>query len=784
MPSSNLYSHPGRLLEDHLIGAAEISRLFCKDKTLPDKEILTDIIGIIALSHDLGKATGFFQNYLNAEERDKEKLKNRPETHHGLFSSVCAYYLVKESLNRAGREFGYYPVFAFEAVKRHHGNLRDLRDELILDEKDKKLLKKQLEDIKEENLAALAEHLFEAGLPVVLTKDIVSQWIDGLSKEFRGHKKVFRQNSGSIDNYILLNLIYSILLDADKSDVVIREINFFERQTDNISANIVDVYKSKKAFEELPINILRESAYREVIDRDIDLQHRLYSINIPTGLGKTLTSFSFALRLREAVRDKTQSRSIPRIIYALPFLSIIEQNAGVFEDVLKINNAIPYSNILLKHHHLSEIFYQREKDEEFETDAAKIMIEGWNSEIIVTTFVQLFHTLISNKNRSLRKFHKLTGSVIILDEIQSIPVKYWLLIKKMFRVLTETLNVYIVFVTATEPLIFEKNDMVGLLESKKYFHGVNRVSLKPLIDKDITLEELYDTFTIEQGKRYLFIFNTISSARRYYDLIKSDYKDISYLSTHIIPKERLSRIKDMKKGKYNIVVTTQLVEAGVDIDFDVIVRDMAPLDSINQASGRCNRNNNSSQGLVYVVSLKNENNRSYASYIYDPVLLDITRRILAKYRAINESRFLELIDEYYKETLSKKTQDNSREILKAIERLRYDSEDQETPAIANFKLIEEDYSKKDVFIESDGDAVLVWNKYNEIGNIKNLFKRKKAFNEIKADYYKYVISIPAKVKNSPPEIGHLCYVNNTVLSDYYDIETGFISKDERSIVIW
>ena len=354
----------------------------------------------------------------------------------------------------------------------------------------------------------------------------------------------------------------------------------------------------------------------------------------------------------------------------------------------------------------------------------------------------------------------------------------------MFRVLTETLNVYIVFVTATEPLIFEKNDMVGLLESKKYFHGVNRVSLKPLIDKDITLEELYDTFTIEQGKRYLFIFNTISSARRYYDLIKSDYKDISYLSTHIIPKERLSRIKDMKKGKYKIVVTTQLVEAGVDIDFDVIVRDMAPLDSVNQASGRCNRNNNSSQGLVYVVSLKSENNRSYASYIYDPVLLDITRKILAKYRAINESRFLELIDEYYKETLSKKTQDNSREILEAIERLRYDSEDQETPAIADFKLIEEDYSKKDVFIESDGDAVLVWNKHNEIGKIKNLFERKKAFNEIKADFYKYVISIPAKVKNSPPEIGHLCYVNNTVLSDYYDIETGFITKDERSLVIW
>ena len=784
LPSSNLYSHPDRLLEDHLIGVASLSRLFCKDKSLPDQEILMDVTGIIALSHDLGKATSFFQDYLNAGEKDKERLKNQPETHHGLFSAVCAYYLVKESLDRAEIDFGYYTIFAFEAVKRHHGNLRDLRDELIFDEKDKELLKKQLEDIREENFTALAKHLFEAGLAIVLTKENVSQWIDGVSKELRTFKKILRENSGTTYNYLLLNLIYSILLDADKSDVVVRQITFFERKTDCISNNIVDVYKSKKTFQKSPINMLRESAYREVTDKDIDLNKKLYSINIPTGLGKTLISFSFALRLREVIKDRTQGKCIPRIIYALPFLSIIEQNADVFEEIFKANNVAPYSNILLKHHHLSEIFYKGDKNDEFETDVAKIMIEGWNSEIIVTTFIQLFHTLISNKNRSLRKFHKLNGSIIILDEIQSIPIKYWLLINKIFQLLTDKLNVYIVFVTATQPLIFEKDDMVSLIESEKYFHDVNRVTVKPWLDKDITVEELYDTFTIEQDKTYLFIFNTIASARRFYDLIKTDYKDISYLSTHIIPKERLARIEDIKKGKFKIVVTTQLVEAGVDIDFDFVVRDRAPLDSINQASGRCNRNNNSSQGIVYVVSLKNENNRSYASYIYDPVLLDITRRVMAKYQAINESQFLDIIHEYYTETLSKKSQDKSREILAAIEKLRYDSIDQETVTIADFKLIEEDYSKKDVFIEIDGDAAVVWEKYMGLGKIKNLFERKNAFNEIKADFYQYVISIPAKVKNCPPEINYLCYVKNTVLSDYYDMETGFIPKDDKSLIIW
>ncbi len=118
LPSSNLYSHPGRLLEDHLIGVANLADSFCQDKSLLQQERLKILTRTIALSHDLGKATKFFQDYLKTDEKEKPKFKNQSETRHGLFSAVCAYYLVKELLNRTNEDVGYYPFFAFEVVKK------------------------------------------------------------------------------------------------------------------------------------------------------------------------------------------------------------------------------------------------------------------------------------------------------------------------------------------------------------------------------------------------------------------------------------------------------------------------------------------------------------------------------------------------------------------------------------------------------------------------------------------------------------------------------------------
>lgn len=775
LPSSNLYSHPRILIEDHLIGVAELSDLFLSEKPLAIRERLNNICRVIALTHDIGKSTKYFQDYLTADDKQKEKLKKNKETQHSLFSSVCAYYLTKE-LSLADE---IYPVFAFLSIRRHHGNLRDIRDDVLFDNDDADLLHKQLESIEEEGFSVICNRLHIAGLPLLLNKQIISQWIDGFAGESRKIKKYIRNINNDVSHYITLNLIYSILLDADKSEVVVKDKIIFDRKEISSAGWWVDNYKKKTAFPESPVNILREKAYQEALNHDIDLNKKIYSLNLPTGLGKTLTSLSFALKLKKIIKLKNGVE--PRIVYALPFLSIIDQNSEVFESVVKTNNIEPDTNILLKHHHLSEVYYEKEGNE-FESDEARILIEGWNSEIIVTTFVQLFHALISNKNKSIRKFHRLANSIIILDEVQSIPIKYWLLLRNILTTLSELLNAYIIFVTATEPLIFERGETEGLLNKDYYFKVLDRITMKPLLNSHMTINNLSELFNLTDENTYLFIFNTITSAKDFYNLVKEKGVPITFLSTHVTPKERLKRIKDIKKKKYKIVVTTQLVEAGVDIDFDIVVRDMAPLDSINQTSGRCNRNGND-KGKVYIVTLKDDKGRKLASYVYDGVLLDITERILLKKDEIKEGEFLGIIDQYYKEIKEKKSQDVSRNLLEAVTRLRYDSEDG-TTSISDFKLIDEDYPKIDVFIELNEEAHEVWKKYLNLKNIDDLFLRKKTFDSMKADFYQYVISIPKNTENRPETVGEIGYVKQAVLKDYYDDETGFITKDTESVVIW
>lgn len=256
-------------------------------------------------------------------------------------------------------------------------------------------------------------------------------------------------------------------------------------------------------------------------------------------------------------RLKEEKKIKAKIIYSLPFLSIIDQNYDVFEDVFKtVENATPSEDVLLKHHHLADIFYRTQDDEEFEGLKSLFLIEGWNSEIIVTTFVQFFHTIVSNKNRSLRKFHTIANSIVILDEVQSVPHKYWLLLKQIISGFAEYFNTYFIFVTATQPLIFdpENGEITELVKNKdKYFREFDRVKLEINLNP-MNLDEFKEIIESEvkekPDKDFLFVFNTIKSSLNIYKHLK-DLKlknsDYYYLSTNIVPKERLNRIKKIKK---------------------------------------------------------------------------------------------------------------------------------------------------------------------------------------------------------------------------------------------
>ncbi len=762
-----LYSHPHKYLDEHLIHVAELIELFLQEKPeLIQKQILP-CAKIAGLTHDLGKATKSFQKYIMGDSEESPK-----KTQHTKISAVCCYYICR---TQTGDEF--LPFFSYIAVRRHHGNLTNAIEETqTYDDKDIEFLLNQLEEIEDAPFKILAKKLYEFGLPILLDKSTIKQWIIDFKKELKNIKKLLR-NTSNIKNYITLNLLYSLLLDADKSEVLINNPKVFERKIYD-DESWVKNYLSKKKFDNSFINQLRKQAFEEVDSYQIDLNQKLYLINLPTGLGKTLNGLSFALKLKNRLKEKGIN---PRIIYSLPFLSIIDQNAKVIQNVLEENQIQPNSDVFLIHHHLSEMFYKKDSESEkieYETDQAKILIEGWNSEIIITTFVQLFHTLIAYKNSSIRKFHRLANSIIIIDEIQAIPVKYWKITKEILLTISEMLNSYIIIMTATNPLIFDKqnDNIVCLTKEEKYQQKLERIEIISEL-RSITLSELKEK-VLPKNEKILFIFNTISSATEFYHLLKDLPVSKTFLSTLLIPKQRLQRIEDIKKNKYQIVVSTQLVEAGVDIDFDLVIRDIAPFDSIIQSSGRCNRNAQDKKGNVKVFKLINEEGKIFANRIYDPVLINITENLLSTKNQYNETEIYQLLDEFYKQTRDKMNQSESIKILESVQKLKYDGEDEEESFISSFFLIKTKYPEIDVFIEYDEDATKIWQEFLKIREIKNLFDRRREFLKIRNDFYNYIISLPIFIQNPPPVVNDFYYIENSQLEFYYDETTGYKTKGD------
>ncbi|MDI6730323.1 MAG: CRISPR-associated helicase Cas3', partial [Candidatus Altarchaeum sp.] len=838
---NELKSHPDKSLFNHIENVGNLSKKILESKILNldnfiDAETLKDISYLIGITHDFGKATKFFQEYIKEyDEKKKGKLKNKPETHHAFLSSLFTYYVVKEYVSRKNlveKEFyKYFPIISFFVVKKHHGNLNNnASDETYycpVDDNDEnfKIIKKQIDAINFNELNAIYKKLcFSYEINISDFKDNYNKIVDEINtKQKRLIRKLDDENT--LFYYFTTLLLYSVLLDADKTDA--GNLKFIERR--NIPTDVVDNYKNLKFRKSKnKIDEIRENIYNEVVSsvNELNLANdKILSLNVPTGTGKILTSLSFALKLRERLR--TEKRFTPRIIYSLPFLSIIDQNSDVFNDVL--DN--PTTDILLKHHHLSDIIYkiknhnssnsnkntnkfsdithktgnefeEIELENEFENvelekDIGKslLLIEGWNSEVIVTTFMQFFHSFITNINRAIRKFHNISNSIVILDEVQTIPHKYWLLLKEAIKFFAEYFNTYFIFVTATEPLIFDEREkeIKSLIKNKeKYFKNFDRVDLIPNLtplDIEKFKEELKKDIFQNPDKDFLVVMNTIDSSKKIYNFIKSELDTdkntkIYYLSTSIVPTERLKRIKEIKEKtkERKIIISTQLIEAGVDIDVDVVYRDFAPFDSINQIAGRCNRNfrnfgDKKGQVKIFVLTEK-EKTKKYCSYIYDSFITTKTNEVFKKNeiqvtnepKPITEPKFLELNNSYFEKVKSGMSDDESNKILKSIKKLNFEE-------ISKFKLIEEDHYKVDVFVEVDDKAKEVIQKYNDIRNNDKLkgFEKKNEFLKIKKDFYDYIISVDEKKAEdlSPLIDNQLLYVSNKDLKDWYKPDTGF-----------
>lgn len=843
--SFKLQSHKGRLLINHLKNVGELSRRFINQSYIENWEDLGKISYLIGISHDFAKATTFFQEKLINKNYKTEK------SDHSYLSSIFSYWLIKRYLkNLDEAEYAtYMPYFTWLIVARHHGNLENWFNNENLFENIKKAdyISEQIRDILENSLDEIQQiyhnllENFPFSINISSFLENYEYIISNLESELEDNLEEFLGNyidKENIEKYLEFILLYSSLIDADRFDASCESEEEFHKMKDvlfdrkDISAKLVDEYKKVKFNQSDNFSVVKGKAYMGVVQNinNIDIhKEKILSINLPTGAGKTLSAFSFALKLRNKIQKEIGVT--PKIIYSLPFLSIIDQNSKVLAEVLAkevglewnelfrikkeermkvLEDNIP-TNLLLKHHHLADIKYIKEDAnnenlEEFEKDKALSLIDSWYSEVIITSFVQFFQSLISNKNRAIRKVHNIPNSIIILDEFQSIPHKYWGLTRKLLRTITEKWNCYIIIITATMPMILDKNEIKSLIKNPdKYFKNKNFNRVEIFVDREEKgLNEFAkDVFnsTLKSAKDVMIIVNTIKSSQEIYLKFRkklskkfgepkitnkgiADFGEfyLINLNTNIIPFHRLKRIEKIKNSnKRKIIISTQLVEAGVNIDIDVIYRDLAPIDSLVQSAGRCNRNNKKKKGEMYIVKLKDENNCKFSVKIYGNILIEATESILKNYTKLQEEQIKGIVEKYF-EDIKERKDTESKEVLKQVCNLEFDK-------IKDFSLIEKQFGK--------GDICVVLDNVNEI--INKIVKKKKESKECE---YREKFTKIAEIKSlrrkleqfiiSPFVCGKESYISDIYdnrLSIYilnpnkrkiYDEEIGFNPKNDAS----
>ncbi len=767
-----MLARPEQTLFEHLKEVGEKSRKIAQ--AIKMNVPLGRISFIIGITHDFGKATSFFQRYITSKGNYRTKKKN----HSSLSAYFCYHLLAKE-------EKEITPLIGWFIVQRHHGNLTDFSldpetGEIArrIEKSHISLLKEQIKDIEANNLEEIKNiyRAFKVEADIEgFIHDVLDETIfDHLRRDYIIDELNLKRDLGTFYKILFL---YSVLLDADKLDSAGTSIP----QRANLPLKAVESYK-KDVFgiPKRPIDKLREQAAEQVrkLINEIDLRQHIFSLTLPTGMGKTLTGFQSALVLRKRISETYGFR--PRIIYSLPFLSIIEQNHDVLNKVLRHSLTRVSPSILLKHHYLSLGY----ADEEFDWNPSQALLltEGWHSEIVITTFVQFFESLITNRNSRARKFHNMANSIIILDEVQAIPRMYWGAVKNALMILAEKYNSWIILMTATNPLFFEPDkEIIELVKNRvEYYGSLDRIDYhfdfeEKTIDK--SKEEIVKVFNNEPDCDVMVVMNTIKSSKEMYLKLRadvdSDNVNCIYLSTHLLPRDRLQRIKEIKQSEgRKLIVSTQLIEAGVDIDIDIIFRDFAPLDSIIQTAGRCNRENESVKGSVNVVRLKDERGRNFCSYIYDQLLLDITSQIIGNVQTQSECDFnLESADRYFGECKQKGA--DEEEVIESLKNLRFSE-------LKKFKLIKEEGETISVFIEKDKKAESVREQVEKILEEKKGYERRVAMLRLKQEFYSYVINVrfsgAADALEFLPQLGNienLYYVPRANVEKWYDEETGF-----------
>lgn len=452
----------------------------------------------------------------------------------------------------------------------------------------------------------------------------------------------------------------------------------------------------------------------------------------------------------------------------------IDELNQIYDKYLEGKNIEAFLNWLEDESNLKSIKKEFRK-KKYNIYDARFCFENWQSKIISTTFVQLLNTIFKiGKNSIVNRFHRLANSVIILDEVQAIDDKYYKIISEFISIMARQYNCYIILVTATMPMLL---DTIDLIEDKeKYFRKLNRINIINNSESEITLDEFEDIVLEDilenKDKSFLIVLNTVKSSKNIYKYLKENTdRDIIYLSTEIYPKLRLEKINKIKnRNKKYVVVSTQLIEAGVDIDMDIVYRDFSTLDSINQTAGRANRNGVGGKGIVKLYKIV-DNDRRICNYIYPRYLLNATEEVLDGKYIIEEKDIYDCNKEYFLKVKNRLSNDTSDELLDLIPKLQFKK------FRDKFELIENDeFRRVDIIVNADNITSSIIQQLendNEIDNIdlKNKFRILR----------QYTVSVSRKEMSEINDIDIIKYSIKYINKEDYSEKEGIIRQKQ---VIW
>ena len=559
------------------------------------------------LWHDLGKYSQDFQKMLR-DSSDAHIETKRGRVDH---STAGAIHAIKK-LDKAGRIFSYL-------IAGHHAGLADWQT----DTAGRKSLAQRLQNIELLNklpFSDIPDHIIGQSLP----------------------KQKFQTKEG---HALWIRMLYSCLVDADFLDTE----EFFEPEKTTLRKGYPSLNELLSLFESYMadkqanadntfVNKQRADIFRQCVAKSAH-EPAIFTLTVPTGGGKTLSSMAFALN--HAVKFSKR-----RIIYVIPYTSIIEQTADQFRQI--------FGDAVVEHHSNVDIH-----DENKETAKSRLACENWDAPVIVTTSVQFFESLFSNRSSRCRKLHNIANSIVVLDEVQLLPPEYLNPILHVIKELHQNYKVAFILSTATRPAFTPQKSVdysfeglaetVEIMESPLLLHKTFK-RVEVYIPDDLMTPRTWEDLAsgLSQHPSVLCIVNRRDDCRTLYELMPDKGEKTFHLSALMCGEHRsrvINHIKQRLKDKMPTrVISTQLVEAGVDLDFPVVYRAVAGLDSIAQAAGRCNREGRLEKGSVFVFAPPS---KIPAGYLRQSA--EIGRRLLADKRedVLSPHRFEMFFKELY-----------------------------------------------------------------------------------------------------------------------------------------